>query len=83
MSDSIVVYGPPGCGKTTNAQRLKKALGMKSVQEGVQYFASRKSVPMSDTLILVCDPSELPNSAKALKTIPYAQAMARVNGGAK
>ena len=30
---SIIVYGPPGCGKTMNAERIRKALDLKRVED--------------------------------------------------
>lgn len=33
MNKSVIVYGPPGCGKTTNAQRIATALGLAKIHD--------------------------------------------------
>lgn len=34
MPSSVIVYGPQGCGKTRNAERIKKILGLKRIVDG-------------------------------------------------
>ncbi|MDF3842696.1 AAA family ATPase [Pseudomonas citronellolis] len=33
LNKSVIVYGPPGCGKTTNAQRIATALGLTKIHD--------------------------------------------------
>lgn len=56
MARSIVVYGPPGCGKTRNAKALRAALGMKCIVDDWFYGQSRP-YPREDALLLTnCKP---------------------------
>jgi len=34
MPKSIIVYGPQGCGKTTNAEKMRKAFNLKKIVDG-------------------------------------------------
>ncbi|MCG8294283.1 AAA family ATPase [Pseudomonas entomophila] len=53
---SCVVHGPEGCGKTTNAQAIAKALGLPHVLDG---WEPGQAAPLINTLILTSarDPS--------------------------
>lgn len=46
---SCVVHGPAGCGKSTNAQAIAKALGLSQIHDN---WAAGAPVPMLDTLVL-------------------------------
>ena len=83
MSESIVVFGPPGCGKTTNANRIRKAMGLKFIADGIYESTGIPRRSLQDTLILVTDPNQLHKSARHLKTITYESAMKAVNGSGK
>jgi hypothetical protein len=34
MEKSLVIYGPQGCGKTQNAEKLRKRYGLREVVDG-------------------------------------------------
>lgn len=52
---TIVVYGPMGCGKTRNAQRLLRALNRSHlIDEGLDFVPGRM-VPVHDALVLTND----------------------------
>ncbi len=46
---SVIVFGPPGCGKTKNAEILKQAYGLKTVQDE---WTPGTEFPKEDCLVL-------------------------------
>jgi Holliday junction resolvasome RuvABC ATP-dependent DNA helicase subunit len=54
MPKSVIVYGPRGCGKTTNATRIAKALGLTKVIDGAE-FDPRQLPALNGVLVLVTD----------------------------
>lgn len=64
MKPSVIVYGPPRCGKTTNLERLKRHFGLsQSLDFGGRLLNFRpKAFHRVDHLILCEDPSELPGA---------------------
>ncbi|CAM3180660.1 hypothetical protein [Pseudomonas plecoglossicida] len=46
---SCIVHGPTGCGKSTNAQAIAKALGLSHIRDNWEAGAP---VPLLDTLVL-------------------------------
>ncbi|MDG9890391.1 hypothetical protein [Pseudomonas juntendi] len=46
---SCIVHGPAGCGKSTNAQAIAKALGLRHIHDN---WTSGTPVPLLDTLVL-------------------------------
>lgn len=46
---SCIVHGPAGCGKSTHAQAIAKALGLSQIHDN---WAAGAPVPMLDTLVL-------------------------------
>ena len=46
---SCIVHGPAGCGKSTNAQAIAKALGLSHIHDN---WAAGAPVPLLDTLVL-------------------------------
>lgn len=71
---SIVVYGPQGCGKTRNAQRLKKALGLSTVVDDWKYGFTR-GWPRKGALLLFIEP---PPEHFTLPAMTFAEAMRKV-----
>ena len=49
LNKSVVIFGPPGCGKTRNGHRLAKHFGLRYVFEG-DYL--RTQWPVQNALIL-------------------------------
>ncbi len=49
LPKSVLIHGPMGCGKTTNAMKIASALGLKHVLDDWQAGAP---VPLLDTLVL-------------------------------
>lgn len=69
---SVIVYGPAGCGKTTNRCRIAAALGMALIidQEDLP-----REIPRYNHLVLTANepmPGEVPSG---VKTMAYADAM--------
>jgi stage III sporulation protein SpoIIIAA len=80
---SVIVYGPPGCGKTTNKDRIKRHFGLGQVLD----FGSRGQLRPGrqhrvDHLILCIDPNELPGAFLGLPCHAYADVMRVMKGGA-
>lgn len=46
---SCIVHGPAGCGKSTNAEAIAKALGLSHIHDN---WAAGAPVPLLDTLVL-------------------------------
>ncbi|MDD2005645.1 hypothetical protein [Pseudomonas putida] len=46
---SCIVHGPEGCGKSTNARAIAKALGLSHIHDN---WAAGAPVPLLDTLVL-------------------------------
>lgn len=46
---SCIVHGPAGCGKSTHAQAIAKALGLSQIHDN---WAAGAPVPLLDTLVL-------------------------------
>ncbi|UVJ42536.1 AAA family ATPase [Pseudomonas sp. LS1212] len=49
LSKSVLVHGPQGCGKSTHAHTIAKALGLRNILDDWQPGAA---VPLLDTLVL-------------------------------
>lgn len=65
---AVLVYGPQGCGKTTNAQRIRQALGLLHVIDDWQPGDPKPA----DTLLLTCiDDEGLPRR----RALSFAEAM--------
>jgi hypothetical protein len=53
MAASLYVYGPAGCGKTTNAIRLKRKFGLDQIIDDYDGFGpERANVPKQGALVL-------------------------------
>jgi len=70
---SIVVYGPQGCGKTLNSERLKNALGLSQVVDGWQ-FGFSKNWPRQGALLLT---NVRPPAHFRYPVMSYAEALRR------
>lgn len=71
MNDSVIVYGPRGCGKTTHAETLRKHYGLEHIVDDYHFGARmRKGV-----LYLCVEP---PSDPSSLEHIPFETAMAAV-----
>lgn len=70
MSKSVLVYGPPGCGKTTNQDVLAKHFGVRRVLD-LEELPPDQVLP-EDTLVF----TNVPNLAGA---IDFHEAMATIN----
>lgn len=80
---SVIVYGPPGCGKTTNKDRIKRHFGLGQVLDFGSLGTLRPSAHhLVDHLILCIDPYELPGAFLPLKEHVYADVMRAMKGGA-
>lgn len=75
---SVVIFGAKGCGKTRNAQKIMKALGLKRIEDDY-WFAPGKVLPLLDTLVLTNE--DVPPKYVHL-VMPFDRAMVLVKGGA-
>lgn len=59
---SVVLYGPQACGKTTNAQRISKALNLPRIVEFDEICNDKKTVnglPQFGVLLITCSPEKV------------------------
>ena len=67
---SILIYGPKGCGKSTNARSLADFYGLPFVRDEVQ---AHTELPLEDTLLLA---ERVPGHCPTwLRTIPFTVAI--------
>ncbi|WP_134676983.1 hypothetical protein [Ectopseudomonas khazarica] len=71
---SVIVFGPEACGKTRNAARIAKALGLSKIVDDLQ--ADPRPVELHDTLYLTNEDMSARAGGKAVMT--YEEAMQRV-----
>ncbi len=69
---TTIVFGPPGCGKTTNAELLKKHFGERVVVDG---WDGVEDLPHNALALTVCQPVRVPRGAMVLT---FASAMKKV-----
>lgn len=55
MNASIIVHGPQGCGKTRNAERMRKALGLSRVIDTGLERMPDSHIPHNGVLVLTND----------------------------
>ena len=59
---SVVLYGPKGCGKSTNAKRISKALNLPRIVEFDEIRNDKKTVnglPQFGVLLITCTPENV------------------------
>lgn len=67
---SILIYGPQGCGKSTNAQALADFYGLTTVRDEVTH---QTNLPLEDTLLLA---ERVPaHTPEGMRTIPFTIAL--------
>ncbi len=71
---SVIVYGPHMCGKTRNAERLRKGFGMDRVIDG---WHVGLAVPQRGALVLTNDPASMA-AHDPFEFVTFDDAMARV-----
>lgn len=79
--DSVIVYGPQGCGKTLNADALRRAFGLSVVYDG-EIPPDIKKIPRHGVLILTCDEASARAYDGRMQVINFNEAMKRVGQGA-
>jgi ABC-type thiamine transport system ATPase subunit len=52
VNKSVVVYGPLGCGKSTNANRIAAALGLTTIVD--DYRFNRRKPPAAEGVLMLC-----------------------------
>ncbi|WP_156810391.1 hypothetical protein [Pseudoxanthomonas sp. GW2] len=75
MHESIIVFGPAGCGKTLNAVSIARHFGLARILDDQNPFALPPGVA-TDTLILTSVDLRGRSDHGGLRVIPYAQAAA-------
>lgn len=73
MAASVYVYGPAGCGKTTNARRLKSKLGLDQVIDDYGLHYRGGQVPKEGALVLGIGKHNGPPGVRAMS---YGEAIA-------
>lgn len=71
---SVIVYGPMRCGKTTNAERLRKGFGLDSVMDD---WDGRERIPPRGVLVLTNDMTAV-NSVRNSERYTFEAAMRAV-----
>lgn len=72
--NSVVVYGPAGCGKTRHARQIMLALGLQKVIEADELQG--RPYPRQRALLLT---NLLPEASYRGQVMSFEEAMARVN----
>ena len=70
---SVVVYGPPGCGKTRHARQIMQALGLQKVVEADDLHG--RPYPRQRTLLLT---NQRPDASYRGQVMSFDEAMGRV-----
>lgn len=71
MTQSIVIHGPQGCGKTVNGQRLARHFGLKRVVDLDELGGER--IPPGSLVLTNEQPSA--RVAKTCRVLTFAEAM--------
>jgi hypothetical protein len=69
---TVVVYGPAGCGKTINAQILRKAFGLSQI---IDDYDGRTRIPFNGALVLTNNYTAWHACNGMAECISYDQAM--------
>jgi MoxR-like ATPase len=73
--ESVVVFGPQGCGKTLHAEALRRHFGLVEVWDAGEDYG--KPVEPRGVLVLCTDPAFLPLTARrTLRRVSFHQAAA-------
>lgn len=77
---AVLVYGPQGCGKTTNAERLRRHFGCTSVQDDGLYLDGPQHKIVDGALHLTSKQpvTEIPD----VRVLSFAEAMAEIKRAA-
>lgn len=77
---AVLVYGPQGCGKTTNAERLRRHFGCATVQDDGLHLHGPQRKIVDGALHLT---TERPaNEVPDVRVLSFAEAMAEVERAA-
>ncbi|QWY14266.1 shikimate kinase 1 [Xanthomonas phage M29] len=68
---SLVVYGPQGCGKSINADKIRAAFGLDNI---VDDWHGKTAIPFNGTLVLTCDRVAF-NSVHGILRMEFNEAM--------
>ncbi len=81
MNKSVIVFGPAGCGKTTNAVRLAQHFGLNKIADGADLTRPPRHRGWEvDTLYLVQErPTWAPEEAR--RVLEFCDAMALAKAG--
>lgn len=80
MEKSVVVYGPQGCGKTTNAKKLAEHFGLSGIADGVSAEVALKTSTEGHLILMTpasaADFVRLQNRFGIRRVLPFEEAMA-------
>jgi hypothetical protein len=74
MNPSIVIHGPQGCGKTMNAQRLRRHFGLLAVVEMDDHPWQRRQIANFGALLLTNDEAAA-RRLTGLRVLTFREAM--------
>lgn len=66
---SVNVYGPMGCGKTRNAEALRRHFGLDLVVDEGAHLGAVRRIPAKGALVLTCEPRH------GMKVVQFKDAM--------
>jgi hypothetical protein len=77
MNKSVIVYGPQGCGKTLNAQRIAKHFGLTRIEDDYDgsRFRATGTLYLTNRTRKEIDPSGMLRRAVAYADLPAAVRM--------
>jgi len=73
MTTHVNVYGPAACGKTRNAERLRKKFGCAQIIDEGKLPPGRIDIPRKGGKALIL--TQQPIRANGVSTIPFAEAI--------
>lgn len=65
MTQSVFIHGPAGCGKTTNAEKLRKHFGLTQVIDDF-WGGDRRRVPAEGALVIGQHSGEAPKNVRVM-----------------
>lgn len=73
---TVIVYGPQGCGKTRNSEKMRRAFGLDTVIDDWQPGSNgQPRIPKTGALVLTCDPAVHRIAGGGIAVIDFEAAM--------
>jgi hypothetical protein len=81
MNRSVIVFGPPGCGKTTEADRLVKHFGLTHIVDDADMVLQHTILLKPFDVLYLAQQRPEWASANDRRTIPFSEAVALLKSG--